>query len=285
MVGPIYKVLSLRVASDPQRTVGTNFFFDRFPAKADLSMPQDYLFWVVEGDGRRVLIDTCVSRAAVERRNRRLHRSVEAWLAYLEIAPDEITDVVMTHLHWDHAGNMGLFPNARFFVQASEVAFCTGRAMLHEGVSKIYDREDVQSFVVPLFEGRVVFLDGDSTLFPGISVNKVGGHTPGSMTVNVNTRRGQIVLASDAAHFYANFRTRSPFPILESFPQALEAFEIINRQADGSLAHIIPGHDPLIAAIFPQLAGQDGLSCLHEDPVVDPETLVRRQFSQPGETK
>ncbi|WP_137136890.1 N-acyl homoserine lactonase family protein [Rhizobium sp. FKY42] len=279
MANPVYQVLSLRVASDPQRTVGTNFFFDSFPADADLPMPQDYLFWVLEGDGRRILIDTCFSPAAAERRGRIMHRSVEAHLADIGIAPSEMTDVVMTHLHWDHAGNIELFPNARFFVQADELAFCTGRSMLHRGVSKIYNREDVQAFMVPLFEGRVVLLDGDATLFPGITVSKVGGHTPGSMTVNVNTRRGQVVLASDAAHFYANFRTRSPFPILESFPQALEAFEIMNRLSGGSLAHIIPGHDPLLASVFPALANRTGIACLHEDPVVDPASLISQQFA------
>ncbi|MBB3610461.1 N-acyl homoserine lactonase family protein [Rhizobium sp. BK602] len=275
-----YEVLSLRIASDPQRTVGTNFFFDSFPGPADLPMPQDYLSWVLRGDGRCILVDTCFTAASAERRRRHMHRSLEALLADLDIEPAGVTDVIMTHLHWDHAGNIGLFPNARFHVQAAELAFCTGPAMLHQGVSKIYNREDVQSFMAPLFEGRVAIVDGDATLFPGIDVHKVGGHTPGSMTVTVATRRGPVVLASDAAHFYANFQGRSPFPILENFPQALTAFDIIDRLSGGSIAHVIPGHDPIIASAYPKLGERHAdIVCLHENPVIDIAAAMARQFS------
>lgn len=279
MIAPQYRVLSLRVAADPQRTVGTNFFFDSMPADADLPMPQDYIFWIIEGNGRLIVVDTCFNQEASERRGRRMLRPVERHLADLGIAAEDVTDVIMTHLHWDHAGNIGLFPNARFHVQADELAFCTGRAMLHRGVSKIYNREDVQAFLVPLFEGRVALLKGDAILFPGISVSKVGGHTPGSMTVNINTQRGHIVLASDAAHFYANFANKSPFPILDSFPQALEAFDIIHRLAGGSLAHVIPGHDPLIMSVFPAHADFESIALLHQEPLIDPAVLIRQQFA------
>ncbi len=272
-----YEVLAVRVGSDPHRTVGGNFFFDALPAPAAASMPQDYVFWLIQGGGRCVVVDTCFPAGAA--RGRRVDRPVEAGLAALGIVAGEVTDLVMTHLHWDHAGNLGLFPQARIHVQAAEVAFCTGTAMLHAAVSAIYAAADVQSLVPPLFEGRVNLVDGDVELFPGIELARVGGHTPGSQVVRVRTARGPVVLASDAVHFWANVRRRSPFPILESFPQALRAFDRVLRLAEGRLDRIIPGHDPLVRRVFPALPGHEGIACLHAEPLVDVGGAVDRQFA------
>ena len=97
---------------------------------------------------------------------------------------------------------------------------------------------------------RVVFHDGDAELAPGITLHRVGGHTRGLQVVRVATRRGWVVLASDAAHFYANWRQRRPFPIVENVAAYLEAFGRIEALAD-SPRHVIPGHDPLVLTAIP----------------------------------
>lgn len=279
MTGPHYEVFSLHVASDLRRTVGTNFFFDSFPTSASVPMPQDYVFWVIRNDSRCIVVDTCFTAASAVGRDRQMIRPVGHHLADLGIVPADVSDLVMTHLHWDHAGNIGLFPNARVHVQADEVAFSTGSAMLHRGVSKIYNLEDVQSVLVPLFEGRVQFIEGDVELFPGIVAAKVGGHTPGSMVLQVSTARGPIVIASDAAHFWANVHRRSPFPILDSFTQALRAFDRIYELAGGEIERIIPGHDPLVRQLFPSLPGLGGAACLHAAPLANVAEAIEAQFS------
>ena len=79
----------------------------------------------------------------------------------------------------------------------------------------------------------------------------MGGHTPGLQVVRVHRPRGPVVLASDAAHFYANFEQGRPFPILESVPDYLEAHRKIRRLA-ASDAHVIPGHDPAVLTRYPR---------------------------------
>jgi glyoxylase-like metal-dependent hydrolase (beta-lactamase superfamily II) len=278
MTGPHHSIISLHVASDENRTVGTNFFFDSFPTSPQIQMPQDYLFWVIRGGGRCIVVDTAFTVAAALNRGRKMHRPVESHLRDLGIDPGQVTDLVMTHLHWDHAGNIGLFPHARIHLQAAELAFCTGKAMLHAGISKIYSAEDVQSVMLPLFQGRVNLIDGDAELFPGICAVRVGGHTPGSMVLVVSTARGNLVLASDAAHFWANVQRRAPFPILDSFTEALSAFDRIHALADNDLSRILPGHDPLMRRVFPDLPSHAGGTMLHERPGMDVVAAVSGQF-------
>ena len=95
------------------------------------------------------------------------------------------------------------------------------------------------------YAGRVRFHDGDAELAPGVSLHLVGGHTMGLQVVRVATRRGWVVLASDAAHFYANMDEIRPFPIVYSLADMVEGYGRLRALAD-SREHIIPGHDPLV---------------------------------------
>jgi len=96
----------------------------------------------------------------------------------------------------------------------------------------------------------VQFHEGVSELAPGITLHKVGGHTKGLQIVRVKTQRGHVVLASDAAHLYANMERRHPFPIIIDVDDYLAAFDTIEGLAS-SKAHIVPGHDPLVLARYP----------------------------------
>jgi glyoxylase-like metal-dependent hydrolase (beta-lactamase superfamily II) len=96
----------------------------------------------------------------------------------------------------------------------------------------------------------VRFHDGDVELFPGISLHLIGGHTMGLQVVRVATRRGWVVLASDASHFYANMEQIRPFPIVWSVADMVDGYAKLRSLAD-SPAHIIPGHDPLVMQRYP----------------------------------
>src|SRR5579883_3164890 len=89
-----------------------------------------------------------------------------------------------------------------------------------------------------------------SATAPGFSIRRVGGHTPGMQIVRLMTRRGWVVVASDAMHFYANRETAVPFAILVDVPDYMAAWQVLDRLAD-SPDHIIPGHDPRVRAIYP----------------------------------
>ena len=145
--------------------------------------------------------------------------------------------------------------------------FCTGRCMCQEYTRHAYEPGDVGAMVERVFADRVCFHDGDSELAPGISVHHVGGHTRGLQITRVRTRRGWVVLGSDASHFYANFEQIRPFPVVENVADMIAGYDRMHELAS-SPAHIIPGHDPLVLSRYPAFKeGLDGVVRLDADPV------------------
>jgi glyoxylase-like metal-dependent hydrolase (beta-lactamase superfamily II) len=116
-----------------------------------------------------------------------------------------------------------------------------------------------------IYADRVVFHDGDGVVAPGITLHRVGGHSDGLQIVRVPTVRGPVVLASDAAHYYANMHRRSPFPIVYNIGDMCEGWDLIGRLA-GHPDRAIPGHDPQVAKIYPRASDAVDAYALHETP-------------------
>jgi glyoxylase-like metal-dependent hydrolase (beta-lactamase superfamily II) len=216
----------------------------------DAAMPLDYFVWAIVGERRTFVLDTGFGPDMAEKRGRQLVRPVAEGLKAIGIDPARVRDVIVSHMHYDHAGNIPLFPAARFHIQDAEMEFTTGRAMCHPAIGGIFEADHVCHMVRNVFDGRVQFHDGESELAPGITLHHVGGHTKGLQVIRVKTARGFVVLASDAAHLYANMERNRPFPIVFDVDKYLAAFSTIRRLAS-SEAHIIPGHDPLVLARYP----------------------------------
>jgi glyoxylase-like metal-dependent hydrolase (beta-lactamase superfamily II) len=140
--------------------------------------------------------------------------------------------------------------------------------MCHGPLKHPFDVEDVTAMVRKVFEGRVVFHDGASEIAPGLSLHWIGGHTEGLQVVRVRTRRGWLVLASDASHFYANMQQTRPFPIVYNLGDMLEGYRKLAALAESG-DHIIPGHDPLVLKRYPAAAkGLEGwIARLDADPL------------------
>ncbi|WP_256991020.1 N-acyl homoserine lactonase family protein [Rhodococcus sp. 06-235-1A] len=166
----------------------------------------------------------------------------------LGIAPGDIDLCVLTHLHYDHTGVVAGLPRARYVVQQRELDYWNGAWATRIGQEEwLHSRPDIDHVTA---SNRLDLVDGDSELLPGLSVHSVGGHTAGMQVVRVRTARGNVVLASDASHFYENIESDSPFAILHHLPDMFGAFDRIKELADGP-GHIVPGHDPLVAERFP----------------------------------
>lgn len=233
----------------------------------DGPMPLDYYVWAIVGADGTFILDTGFDAATGAARGRTLVRPVADGLAALDIDPAGVRDVIVSHMHYDHAGNHDLFPQARYHLQDAEMAYCTGRSMCHGVIRAAYEARDVQAMVGRLYAGRVVFHDGVAQLAPGITLHRVGGHTRGLQVVRVQTRRGAVVLAADAAHFYANWHERRPFPIVDDVSAYLEAFRTLEALAS-SPQHIVPGHDPLVLQRYPAArAGVADIARVDLDPL------------------
>jgi glyoxylase-like metal-dependent hydrolase (beta-lactamase superfamily II) len=122
--------------------------------------------------------------------------------------------------------------------------------MCHACFRGPFEVEDVVGMVRRVYENRVRFHSGDAEIFPGVSLHLIGGHTMGLLAVRVATRRGWVVLASDASHFYANMEEVRPFPIVWSVAEMVDGYRRLRELAE-SPAHIIPGHDPLVLERYP----------------------------------
>jgi glyoxylase-like metal-dependent hydrolase (beta-lactamase superfamily II) len=246
---PDYEIHAIRYAH-VERTVTENFL-DR--AGGQGPMPMDYFVWAILGGDRPIVVDCGFDAAMAAKRGRQILRPVAEGLASLGIDHTEVADVVLTHLHYDHAGNADLFPAARFHLQDSEVAYATGRGMCHGALRAPFELDDVLETVRRVYGGRVVFHEGDGELAPAITLHRVGGHSRGLQVVRVGTARGHVVIASDTAHFYANLEQRRPFPVICDVGELLDAFETVYALAD-SPAHVIPGHDPKVLELYPPSA-------------------------------
>lgn len=209
-----------------------------------------YFVWVAIGSDRVCVVDTGFGPEVAARRGRTYLQSPAEGLAALGVDPRRVDDVVITHLHFDHAGNFDLFPNARFHVQDRELAFVTGRQMTHAFMRAAYEVDDVVAMVRAVYDGRVVFHDGDAKIAPGIEVFLVGGHTRGLQAVRVATARGAVVLASDTSHYYENFEEGRVFSILDSAADVLDGYRRL-RELAGRPELIVPGHDPLVLRRYP----------------------------------
>ena len=146
-------------------------------------------------------------------------------------------------MHYDHAGGLEDFPKATFHVQEEEMWFTTGSCMCHPSLKHAYDVEHVCQMVRNVFDGRVHFHKGDAAIAPGLSLHHIGGHTAGMMSVRVNTARGQVVLASDASHFYANMEDKRPFVIVYNHADMMQGHRKLYELAD-SQNHVIRAMTP-----------------------------------------
>ena len=220
--------------------------------------PLDYFVWLAKSPSRTFVIDTGFDAKVAERRGRKMLLSPDLGLKRLGVDAAEVRDVIITHLHYDHVGNFAMFPKAAFHLQDSEMQYATGRHMAQPVFSRGYEVEEVTAMVRRVYEGRVTFHDGDAQLAPGLSLHHMGGHTLGIQSVRVHTRIGWIVLASDAAHLYANMEQVRPFPIVHDIGAMVQGYRRLRELADDP-RYVVPGHDPQVmqryAAAGPGLEG------------------------------
>ena len=238
-----YEVYAVRYAE----RIGSRNQHLLHPDPHDGPMPMDYFVWAIVGNGRTFVVDLGFEAEEAKKRGRTLLRSPAEGLKMLGIDAAQVEDIIISHLHYDHAGSVGDFPNAQFYLQDREMAFATGRHMRHETFNMAYSIDYVIEMLRKVYDNRVVFVDGMEELAPGLSVHHVGGHTDGLQVVRVFTKRGWVVLAADAAHFYENMEEPNPFPLVYNVGEMIDGYRTMRLLAD-SPKHIIPGHEPVVTA-------------------------------------
>ena len=213
--------------------------------------------WVLKGsDGRIALFDAGYYRDKFRQQYKSPDyvTAAEA-IGRLGIKPEQVSDVIISHIHWDHADGADLFPKARIWLQKEEYAFYIDSAGGPR--NRTIDALDAAMFADLDKAGRVMRVDGDAReILPGVIAYTGGKHTFASQYISVPTRSGTVVLASDNAYLYENLDNH--IPIAQT---AARGDTVSNLQAQDRMATlaanrklIIPGHDMLVFSRFPKVA-------------------------------
>src|SRR5262249_16091445 len=190
-----YEVYAVRFATL------ANFPVSSLVAGADQSRRLDIamMVWVLKGiDGRIALVDSGFHREQYFRQfTVKDYATRPEALAPLGITADKVTDIFLSHMHWDHAGGIDLFPSARVWIQKDEYDYYTGEAWQSARTHGGIDADDILEIVKRNTQGKVSFVRGDDdTLLSGILFGVGGKHTWASQFVGVQTGTHSVVLAS-----------------------------------------------------------------------------------------
>jgi glyoxylase-like metal-dependent hydrolase (beta-lactamase superfamily II) len=246
---PVYEAYAIRFGVIPAFRVAGLLA----GASRDRTLDIPVMVWLLAApDGRRVLIDSGFFRERlVQQWKVRDFRSPARAVADAGVPPEAITDIVLTHAHWDHAGGVDLFPNATVWIQEAEYAYYTGEAWQPGGAHGGVEPDDMLVLVKRNTAGRLRLVRGDAQeILPGIRCYIGGRHTWASQYVTVPIAGGTAVFASDNVYLYENLERH--LPIAQTFdPQANLAAQDRMRTLATPPDLIVPGHDPQVFTRFP----------------------------------
>ena len=163
-----WEVYALKYAERADRTRGDSFIFDNHSNQAHTI---DYFIWVLKSEKDVIVVDTGYDYDEAKRRDRPIQRAPYEALKAINIEASDVTDVIITHLHYDHAGGLKDFPNAKFHLQETEMAYATGPCMCLETIKMPFTGEHVCEMVKNLYSGRVIFYNGIGSIKSGITVH------------------------------------------------------------------------------------------------------------------
>jgi glyoxylase-like metal-dependent hydrolase (beta-lactamase superfamily II) len=221
-------------------------------AGADKSRKTDVAMyvWLIKGGGKNILFDAGFYR----------DKFIQRWkpaefvkpsdaLAKAGLKAEDITDVIISHIHWDHADGFDLFPKAKIWIQKDELEYYAGEAWQSRRTAA-GDAEDVLALVKWNTEGKVGLVKGDAQeILPGVTCYTGGKHTFASQYIGVKTASGVVVLASDNVYLYENLEKHVPIAATLDAESNLKAQDRMKGLA-ARVGLIVPGHDPAVMEKF-----------------------------------
>lgn len=250
---PSYQIYALRYASMKDATP-TEVWSLNAP-KTD-SVHIDFVVWLIKGsNGKNILVDAGFLKDIPDAKEFVPVNYIRPDSALLKIGikPEDVTDIILSHPHWDHIDGIGLFPNAHIWIQKDDFGFFVGGAWQKDPTNNGFNQRDVIKMVELNMAGKVTLVDGDNKeLFPGISVYTGSRHTFNSQYVLVKTGNDRIVLASDNIWVYYSLEHMVPASVGGTLDPAgyVKAMQRM-KTLSSDIKYIVPGHDHQIFSRFP----------------------------------
>ncbi|HEY8733624.1 MAG TPA: N-acyl homoserine lactonase family protein [Puia sp.] len=220
------------------------------------TMNMFFMYWLIRGNnGKNILVDAGFLNDLdiFKTLNKTFYVRPDSVLLELNMKADEITDIILTHPHWDHIDGVSLFPKAHVWIQKEDYNYFVGEAWQKEGRHGGFYKRDVDSLVSLNIAGKLTLVEGDNKeIFPGIRVFTGSRHTYNSQYVLVQTGGDKVILASDNIWIYYNLDhlKSSPYPNGTFDTTAyVRSMQRMKTQAS-NIKYIIPGHDPAVFSRF-----------------------------------
>jgi glyoxylase-like metal-dependent hydrolase (beta-lactamase superfamily II) len=246
---PEYSIDAIRYANAPAIPVADLVIGGPKDEKVDAV----FVIWLIRGGGRTILFDSGFHRPR--------------WFKYFHVSDylrpdkavrlagvnaDQVTDIVISHAHWDHLGGIDLFPKATVWIQRDEYRYYTADAWQSGGDHDGIDPDDARELVRLNTLGRLRLVDGDDVeIMPGIHAYTGARHTYASQYLRIDGTP-PFVLASDNAYLYRNLTEHKASA---TFTEADWPANIANQQRmialAGSVERVVPGHDAAQFEKFP----------------------------------
>lgn len=228
-------------------------------AEPDRPLGMDYFFWVVRSPARTVVVDTGFAPAAGTSRGRTGLLTVAAALDQAGLRPDSADQVVVTHAHYDHIGGLPAFGTAEVVMTEPEYDFWTGPMAARQQFAAHAEPDEISHLRELRARGRLTLTRGHYQVAPGIDLLHVGGHTPGQAIVTVRAGHRQVILTSDAVHYYAELEQDRPFALVTDVAAMYAAYDQIRELERAPGAVVVAGHDPEVLTRFPDRAGSENV--------------------------
>lgn len=248
------EVYALRYASRPNNTTIHSYYRLEIYNEADSVNGMDYFIWVVRQGSSVVVVDCGFDERRGAARDRFWTTAPETLLARIGVKPEEVETVVLTHLHFDHSGNIDMFPNSQFLMSTAEYEYWTGPYGDRPAIRWPAESVEVQQVQELRTSGRLELIDSEMTILPGVKLMTLPGHTPGQMIVEVTTPDKTILLTSDAMHYYDEIDLDRPFYIYEDLRSMFRAYEYLREREREPDLVLVPGHDPAVMSEYAEVA-------------------------------
>jgi glyoxylase-like metal-dependent hydrolase (beta-lactamase superfamily II) len=242
------EVYALRYAARPDCLASEAFYRYDLYGEPDVAIGMDYFFWLIRAGDTSVVVDCGFEEGPI--RNRWFDVPPSQLLARMGTHPASVEHVILTHMHFDHVGNTGLFPNATFHMTRAEFDYWTGPFRDRPAFSWPVELDEVQLLENLWRAERLHLIEDDEEVVPGVRAIRFPGHTPGQIVTDVTVGQKQIVLASDAMHYYAEVERDRPFYLFTDMELLFDSYQALRDLDSRHDVEVVPGHDPAVVARY-----------------------------------